>query len=396
MAVTKKTDCIIPEVMAEMIDAKITALNKLTPYAKVDTTLQGQAGDTVTVPKWAYVGDAQDISEGEEITPSKLTSSKTQFTIKKAMKSISLSQESINSGYGNPVGQAESQLAKAIAGKVDNDLLACAYGATTVVNKKSGKIAYAGMVDAITKFADEEDDVEKVMFIHPEQETTLLKDANFISADKFEGSVAVRGSIGKVAGCWIKKSNKVSKVDAVTEVKGVYELEIKTALASGDSIKIKSAGLAEVTYEFTAGTTTASAQATAIKNLFGSDTVFDVTSDSAKVVFTQKAGGTGAIPTIDITGLTTGVAEIKTKTEGVASDVAHYINPIIKLEADSAETEYTDDELPALTIFLKADTSVDEEFFPKKQIHDITACKYYGVALTNDAKVVLVKFGLDV
>ena len=30
---------------------------------------------------------------------------------------------------------------------------------------------------------------------------------------------------------------------------------------------------------------------------------------------------------------------------------------------------------------------------PKKQQHDITACKYYGVALTNDSKVVLAKFG---
>jgi hypothetical protein len=41
---------------------------------------------------------------------------------------------------------------------------------------------------------------------------------------------------------------------------------------------------------------------------------------------------------------------------------------------------------------LKADTSVDAEWFPKKQQHDITGAKYYGVALTNDAKVVIAKF----
>lgn len=62
------------------------------------------------------------------------------------------------------------------------------------------------------------------------------------------------------------------------------------------------------------------------------------------------------------------------------------------MEPDSPETEYTEDELPALTIFLKADTKVDAEWFPKKQQHDVTACKYYGVALTNAAKVIVASF----
>jgi hypothetical protein len=34
------------------------------------------------------------------------------------MQSIGLTQEAINSGLGDPLGQAESQLAKAIMGKV--------------------------------------------------------------------------------------------------------------------------------------------------------------------------------------------------------------------------------------------------------------------------------------
>ena len=69
-----------------------------------------------------------------------------------------------------------------------------------------------------------------------------------------------------------------------------------------------------------------------------------------------------------------------------------YQCPIIKMEPDSAETEYTEDELPAITIFLKKDTQVDHEWFPKKQRHDVTAAKYYGVALTNAAKVVIGQF----
>lgn len=288
MAVTQMNKMIDPEVMGAMIGAKIEALCKITPYAKVDTTLVGVPGDTKTVPSWNYIGDAEDVAEGAEVGLTQMTASSTTFTIKKAMKAVGITQEAVNSGLGNPIGQAETQLAKSIVGKVDSDILTEAYKSKNAYDGSAAVIGYAPIVRAVTGFKDEEDDVEKVMFIHPEQEATLLVDPTFISADKFEAGVAVRGSIGKIAGCWVKKSKKVKK-------------------------------------------------------------------------------GAGA-----------------------------YQCPIIKLEPDSPETEYTEDELPALTIFLKKDTSVDTEWFPKKQQTDVTACKYYGVALTNEAKVIIAKFKEEV
>jgi N4-gp56 family major capsid protein len=290
MAVTKISDIINPQVMADIIEAKIESQCKLTPYAKVDTTLQGVAGDTVTVPSWNYIGDAEDFdveamadSNGEMQT-AKLTAGSTQFTVKCAGKSVSVLQTAINSGIGNPVGQVNVQLAKSVQNKIDNDLIEVAYDATNEYNGSSAPIGYTGIVGAVCRFEDEEDDVEKVMFIHPNQEAELLTDEQFLSADKFTAGVAVTGAIGKIAGAWVKKSKKVKNVDGV------------------------------------------------------------------------------------------------------------WYNPIIKLEADSAETEYTEDELPALTIYLKKETQLDHEWFPKKQKHDFTVAKYYGVALTNSAKVVIAKF----
>ena len=331
MAVTKMTNMINPEVMGDMINAKIEAQLKITPYAKVDTTLQGVAGDTKTVPSWNYIGDAEDIAEGEEVGLSTMTATSTTFTIKKAMKAVGITQEAINSGLGDPVGQAESQLAKSIAGKVDNDVLAAAYKGTMVVAPTTlATIAYNGVVDAVTKFEDEEDGIEKVMFIHPTQETALLKDSSFLSADKFTGGVAVNGAIGKIAGCWIKKSKKVKLV--------TYE---KDNAATGTGVvTIAADNLAEY---------------------------------QAKVD-----------PSVTL--------EVGDKVKPLAAASQYYLNPILKMEADSPETEYTETELPAITIFLKKDTSVDHEWFPKKQQHDITTAKYYGVALTNAAKVVLAKF----
>lgn len=327
MAITKMAQMINPEVMGDMINAKIEARLKLTPYAKVDTTLVGIPGDTKTVPSWNYVGDAEDVAEGVEVTPTQMTASSTTFTIKKAMKSVSITQEAINSGYGDPVGQAGSQLAKSIAGKVDNDVLEAVYKATMVAGEGTSNISYSGIVDANCKFEDEEDGIDKVMFIHPSQEATLLKDSNFISADKYQAGVAVNGSIGKIAGAWVKKSKKVRLV--------TYE-----KVESGSTVTIDASNLAEY---------------------------------QAKVD-----------PTVKL--------EVGNGLKAIAKGSQYYVCPVIKLEPDSAETEYTEDELPALTIFLKKDTQTDSEWLPKKQRHDVTTAKYYGVALTNGAKVVLAKF----
>lgn len=328
MAVTNMSNMINPEVMGAMIEAKIDALLKLTPYAKVDRTLVGVPGDTKTVPSWNYIGDAEDVAEGAEVGLSTLTASSTTFTIKKAMKAVGITQEAVNSGLGNPIGQAEKQLAKAIAGKVDNDVLDAVYSGSNVYAASTlAAIGYAGIVDANAKFEDEEDGIEKVMFINPAQEATLLKDADFLSADKFTAGVAVNGAIGKIAGAWVKKSKKVRLVS--------YEKD-----NSSGTVTIDSGNLAEY---------------------------------QAKVD-----------PSVTL------VAGDKVKTITAANQ--YYLCPIIKLEPDSPETEYTEDELPAVTIFLKKDISVDTEWFPKKQQTDVTAAKYYGVALTNDSKVVLAKF----
>ena len=332
MAITTMSNMINPQVMGDMINAKIEALAKMTPYAKVDTTLVGVPGDTKTVPSWNYIGDAEDVAEGAEVALTTMTASTATFTIKKAMKAVGITQEAINSGLGDPVGQAETQLAKSIVGKVDDDLMDAAYTATTVVGDGTAVIGYDGLVDAITKFEDEEDGIDKVCFIHPKQEATLLKDPDFLSADKFEAGVAVNGAIGKIAGSWIKKSKKVFLVS--------YEKDN------------------------TNGTIT-------------------IVSDETTEEATKKHLSTiqpGCLDTL----------AVGDKVKAVTNP--YYVNPVIKLEPDSAETEFTEDELPALTIFMKKETSVDHDWKPRTQVHEIVAAKYYGVALTNAAKVVIAKF----
>ena len=291
MAMTKIEDLIVPEVMADMISAKVESKVIISKIAKVDTTLQGQPGNEVTVPQYKYIGDAEDVAEGVAMGTAKLETGSTKFTIKKAGKGVSITDEAILSGYGDPVGEANKQLALAIANKIDNDVVevinkeyavgTAEDGVQLIYDGSAKVISYAGVVDAEDYF-DEETSSDKILYVHPKQMTQLRKDPDFISADKYDGNVMTSGEVGKIGTCRVVRSKKV-----------------------------------------------------------------------------------------------------KLNSEGTA-----YLNPIVKLTND-AETE---EDAPAVTIYLKRDTQVERERKADAGLTNIFTNKHYGVALTNTTKVVLAKF----
>jgi N4-gp56 family major capsid protein len=207
-------DLINPQVMADMISAKVPSKLVVAPFAKVDTTLVGIPGDTITVPQYAYIGDAVDIAEGIAAETVKLTASTTTVKVKKAMKAVELTDEAVLSGYGDPVGESNNQLAKSIASKVDSDAMTALQGAQLVYDGSASVIKYTGVVDAVDLF-DEEVNTEKVIFVHPKQVTQLRKDADFISADKYTGDVVMTGEIGKIANCRVVPSKRVPLTEGV-------------------------------------------------------------------------------------------------------------------------------------------------------------------------------------
>lgn len=330
---THLSDIINPEVMGDAINFKLDAMLKHIRYAKIDKTLQGVPGDTKTVPAWKYIGDADEVGDDDEAQPVKLEASSTDFTIKCITKCVSITQKAINSGYGKPVDQAEAQLAKSIESKVNADLVDCVYSASSSRLYAPGtldSIGYSGIVSAETMFLDEEDEIEKVMFIHPEQEASLLLDPLFQSKDKFGGDVAVRGCVGRAASCWIKKSRKIAKINCEASSSGV----------SG-AVQITAANQAQYR-------------------------IYD--AGNKKVV----------IPTIG--------SYVKALT------VPYFLNQIIKLEPDDKDTEATETEAPALTVFLKEDLELTHDWVAKRRVHELTLSKYYGTGLTNESKVLLAKF----
>ena len=209
--VTKIANMINPEVMADVVRDKLTDLIKFTPLAKIDTTLQGRAGDTVTLPKFAYIGDAADVAEGEAIPMALLTTSTSKVKVKKAGKGIKLTDEAVLSGYGDPVGEGTNQLSLSIAAKVDNDCLAALSGIKanmTVDVSAKDTIGSHVIADGLVKFGEDLEG-EKVLLIAPAQLAQIRKDPDYLKPSEMTQKAIMGGVIGEIWGCQICVSNKI-------------------------------------------------------------------------------------------------------------------------------------------------------------------------------------------
>ena len=207
-------DVFDPEVVSDMINAKVASKAVMTGYIKVDNTLEGAPGSTVTVPKWGYIGAAEDYEEGTPIDTTKMAYTTASYGIKKIGKGVQLTDEAQLSGYGNPMGTATNQIALSISEKLDNDRVEVLYGSKNIFDGSASVIKYSAIVDGVDMF-NEEADSAKVILIHSKQKTQLRKDADFIAADKIGAELITSGAIGKIAGCEVVVSNKVKCEEGV-------------------------------------------------------------------------------------------------------------------------------------------------------------------------------------
>lgn len=210
MTQTKIAQMVNPEVLADMVSAKLPKMIKFTPLAYVERELVGQPGNTVTVAKWVYSGDAKDITEGEAIVPDQLTTDKSTMTIKKAGKGVEVTDEALLSGYGDPLGQAAHQISLAIANKVDNDLVVEAKKATQYVDDEP--TTGAALDKALAVFEDEED-ARYVALVNPQDAIALRAETvkEWIRGSEIGANIVVSGTFGETHGVQIVRSKKVEK-----------------------------------------------------------------------------------------------------------------------------------------------------------------------------------------
>jgi N4-gp56 family major capsid protein len=216
MAQTTTADLIIPDVWADAVGPTILGRAVMVGLADVDDQLAGQPGETVIFPKFDYIGDADDLTEGVAMGTTALTMSDSRATIKEAGKALELTDSATLSALGNPNSQAQIQLGLAVARKIDKDLRAAAEYTSAAIGIPSdsdyqaatapldiatvGPLSWNVLTQATALWGDEYDPAEVAgLVIHSAQHQQLLNDANFLSADKFgEGAVIQRGQIGRI------------------------------------------------------------------------------------------------------------------------------------------------------------------------------------------------------
>lgn len=208
---TMLSDIINPQVMADMIDKKLTDYIKFAPLATIDTTLEGRPGNTLTLPSWNYIGDASVVGEAEDISIAQLTASTATATVHKIGKGVELTDEAVLSGYGDPVGEAVKQIALSIASGEDNEML------TTLSNIAAGMTStFTGTTPTADDIADalelfgEDIEGEKVILVSPATYTALRKADDWVPASDIAASLIINGTVGMVHGCQVVVSNKLT------------------------------------------------------------------------------------------------------------------------------------------------------------------------------------------
>lgn len=216
---TKLANLFNPQVVGDMINKKLVDAIKFAPLCKVDDTLVGRPGSTVTLPSFAYIGDAVEVAEGADIPISQLTESTTAVTISKIGKGVQLTDEAVLSGYGDPVGEAVKQIQLAIASKVDNDVLSKLSGvAADKTFASKARTTPDDVADALTKFG-EDIEGDKVFLCSPETYSGMRKAKDWCPASEIAAQLIIKGAVGMIHGCQVVVTNKLRTPKAAYIVK---------------------------------------------------------------------------------------------------------------------------------------------------------------------------------
>jgi N4-gp56 family major capsid protein len=221
---TTAADLIVPEVWGPAVMSVILQKAVLAPLVTNDETLVGQPGDTISFPKFGYIGDAVDLDEGVAIELKKLTMTDSSATIKEAGTGVELTDTALATSLGRPLDMAVSQLATSIARKIDTDIRAAAESTVgtspLVVADTADVLDWEAVTAGIALLGDEWEPTEMSgLVIHSAQHVSLLNDPNFIGIDKMgNNSVLLRGQVGSIGQVPVIISDRATRTGAGTEL----------------------------------------------------------------------------------------------------------------------------------------------------------------------------------
>lgn len=207
------------------VETKLAPATKLLALAKVVPLTT--PGSTITVPRTAYIGDAEKVAPGAMIPIADFAQSHVDVDVNKYGKGVVFTQEDVQNSYIDVNEEAERQLIQSVTSGMEKDMYASlrAIGASMTHSASAFDVANIG--DALVKFGEDLDE-EMFLLVSPANFAKLRKDPNFIvkSSDTVD-------SVGQIYGCTVVVSGNVAANEAFImkfEALGVFlrkDVEVK-------------------------------------------------------------------------------------------------------------------------------------------------------------------------
>jgi len=160
---------VIPELLVEAVRGAFTGATALygSAAATVHMGLPGglRGGDKITVPYFSTLGEAEDIVEGEALTPEGITSSKEEAQVIHTGKAFAITQWAQWAAWGDPYAEAARQLKQVFVRRWDKALIDVAANNVPVAYQldltgaTDKTLSYENMLLGRQKWGDEQEDI---------------------------------------------------------------------------------------------------------------------------------------------------------------------------------------------------------------------------------------------
>ena len=216
MANTINTNVIVPDVYAQLVRDKIAGKVKVAQFLVNLGDLHGKVGETLTMPKWGYIGDGKDwnINTPMDVTQMKQTS--TKATIKAIQApAVKVADYDDEVELGNALEEASNQQAIGVARKYDTDAIACAL--TSPLKYKLGAkntVTQDEMIAILGLYGDDRDSADfDAIVIHSAFAPSFYAMDMFVSRNltmtEDGNGIAVNGEIGTFLGIPVVLSDRL-------------------------------------------------------------------------------------------------------------------------------------------------------------------------------------------
>jgi N4-gp56 family major capsid protein len=220
MSATKSTDWNFnPVVWQTHIDAYFRTKLVFGAFAETEASLTSEPGTTITFPYFKTIGAVEEPAEDEGLVVDNLSDDSFTATVKEVGKAVGIKKKAFKKSAAAAdrlMGEAQRQIGRRMAEKVDADLLAefSANGNYTdgfTAAAAGDTMSATNLLTArVVGYGDRQDEAV-VVFMHSKQWLDLMSNSTsgFMKADALDPNVLVKGFMGYLLGMAVVISDQV-------------------------------------------------------------------------------------------------------------------------------------------------------------------------------------------